>query len=100
LSTATSITTFSTKSGDALTQENFTLLAKLQGSPIHAPSGPHLICAGARPITKTQLQANQKAAKEAKAKAAEEKTCYPCSLGRNSCEKAGKAGDADFLCQR
>jgi hypothetical protein len=55
LSTATSITTISTKSGDALTKEDYTLLAKLQGSPIHAPPGPRPICTGTRPITKTQL---------------------------------------------
>ncbi len=73
LSTAMSITTFSTKSGDVLSQEDCTLLAKLQGSPIHAPSGPCPIHAGACPITKTQLQADQKAVKEAKAKAVEEK---------------------------
>jgi hypothetical protein len=64
LSTATSITTLGTESGDALPQEDYTFLAKLQGSPIHAPPGPHPICADARSITMTQLQADQKAIKD------------------------------------
>jgi hypothetical protein len=49
--------------------------------------------ASAHSITKTQLQANQKAAKEAKAKAAEDKkTYYRNLLGQNSGKKAGNFG--------
>jgi hypothetical protein len=87
LSTATSITSFSTKSGDALPQENYALLAKLQGSPIHAPPGPCPTSTGTPSITKTQLQPNQTAIKEAKAKAAEGKklttvTCWSKTLAK------------------
>jgi hypothetical protein len=48
-------------------------LSKLQGTPIHAPPGPHPLRTGACPVTKTQLNADRKSAKEAKAKLAKVK---------------------------
>ncbi len=52
---------------------DYALLAKLQGITIHAPPGLCPICAGTRPITKTQVHAERKTEKEVKAKVAEDK---------------------------
>jgi hypothetical protein len=73
VSIATSITSHSTNSSAAISHDDFALLSKPQGTPIHAPPGPRPLCAGARSITKTQLQIKCRATKEAKAKAAEDK---------------------------
>jgi hypothetical protein len=72
-STATSSTSCSTNSGNTTPNNDYALQAELQGIPIHAPPGPCCIRAGARPITKTQVHAEHKAKKEAKAKAANNK---------------------------
>jgi hypothetical protein len=73
LSTAMSTTSCSTISGNIAPGNDYTLLAKLQGIPIHAPPGPCPILAGTWLITKTQVHAECKAEKEAKAKAAKDK---------------------------
>ncbi len=54
-------------------QDNLSLLARLQGSPIHAPPGPRPLCTGARVPTKTQMAADQKAERLVKKQAGEEK---------------------------
>jgi hypothetical protein len=72
-STAMSATSCSTISGNIAPGNDYALLAKLQGITIYALPGPCPICSGARPITKTQVHAEYKAKKEAKAKAAEDK---------------------------
>jgi hypothetical protein len=72
LSTATSVTSFSTAGGSILPQHEYALLAKLQGLLINAPPGPHPIRAGTHPLTKTKLHAKCKAKKEVKAKAAKD----------------------------
>jgi hypothetical protein len=72
-STVTLATSFSTASCRVLSNNEHAFLSKLQGTPIHAPPGPHPLCTGARPVTKTQLNADWKSAKEAKAKLAEVK---------------------------
>jgi hypothetical protein len=72
-STAMSATSCSTNSGNTSPGNEYALLAKLQGIPIHAPPGPCPIRAGAWPITKTLVHAECKAKKEAKAKAAKDK---------------------------
>jgi hypothetical protein len=72
-STVTSATSFSTVSCGVLSDDEHAFLSKLQGTPIHAPPGPCPLCTGARPVTKTQLNADRKSAKEAKAKLAEVK---------------------------
>jgi hypothetical protein len=69
---ATSATSFTTNSG-RVSQEDFSLVAKLQRLPIHAPPGAHLTCAGSRPLTKNQLAVERKYTKEAKATAMEER---------------------------
>jgi hypothetical protein len=73
LSIATSATSHSTDSSAAVSHDNFTILSKLQGTPIHASPSPCPLCTGAWPITKTQLQTECRATNEAKAKAAEGK---------------------------
>jgi hypothetical protein len=54
-------------------EDDFALLARLQGTPIHAPPGTRPLCTGTRVPTKTQIMAEQNAKKDARAKAAEEK---------------------------
>ncbi len=73
LSIAASATGHSTDSSAAISHDDLALLSKLQGTPIHAPPGPRPLCAGAWSITKTQLQIERRATKEAKSKAAEDK---------------------------
>jgi hypothetical protein len=73
-SVATAASTLSlTTSGDAKVEDDFTMLARLQGIPIHTPPGPCPPPNGVCFPTRTQIQADQKAEKDAKAKAAEEK---------------------------
>jgi hypothetical protein len=72
-STVTLAISFSTVSVGVLSNDKHAFLSKLQGTPIHAPPGPCPLCTGARPVTKTQLNADRKSAKEAKAKLAEVK---------------------------
>ncbi len=72
-STATSITSFSTNSGKVIFQDDFTLLVTLQERKIHAPPRPCPAPAGVCSATKTQLQANRTATKDAKARAVEDK---------------------------
>jgi hypothetical protein len=71
--TATSVTSFSTNSIKDIFQDNSALLATLQECKIHAPPGPRPVCARVHGTTKTQLQAERKAVKDAKAKAIEER---------------------------
>ena len=52
-------------------KDDFAMLRRLQGMPIHAPPGAKPLRTGAH--TKTQLAADQKALKDSKAKAAEDK---------------------------
>jgi hypothetical protein len=66
------VTSFSTKSVNAPPLDDFALLGTLQGTPVHAPPGPHPTCANICAPTKTKLSAKHKAAKDAKAKAAED----------------------------
>jgi hypothetical protein len=73
LSIATSATGHSTNISTVVSHNNFALLSKLQGTPIHAPPTLHPLRAGAWFITKTQLQIKCRATKEAKAKAVEDK---------------------------
>ncbi len=54
--TATSVTSFSTNSGEGILQNNYALLVTLQERKIHAPPGPCPAHAGAYSATKTQLQ--------------------------------------------
>ncbi len=54
-------------------EDDFDLLARLQGILIHVPPGPCPLWTSARAPTKTQIMAKQKAEKDAKAKAAEKK---------------------------
>jgi hypothetical protein len=78
-STVTLATSFSTATGEVLSNDEHAFLSKLQGTPIHAPPGPCLLCTEAGPVTKTQLNADRKSAKEAKAKLAKvKKTCCYC----------------------
>jgi hypothetical protein len=67
-STVTLATSSSTVSSGVLFDDKHAFLSKLQGTPIHAPPGPCPLCTGARPVTKTQLNADWKSAKEAKEK--------------------------------
>jgi hypothetical protein len=53
--------------------DNFLLLARLQGIPTYAPPGPGPLRTGARVPTKTQMVADRKAKRESKQKAADEK---------------------------
>jgi hypothetical protein len=69
---ATSVTSFSTKSG-VIPQDNLALLSRLQELPIHAPPGTRPNHTGVCACTKTEIAANCKLAKEAKQKAAEDK---------------------------
>ncbi len=73
LSIATFTTGHSTDSSAAVSHNNLALLSKLQGTLIHAPPGPRPLHAGAWSITKTQLQIERRATKEAKSKAVEDK---------------------------
>jgi hypothetical protein len=70
-STVTLATNFNTASGRVLSNKEHAFLSKLQGTSIHAPPGPRPLCTGAPPVTKTQLNADWKSTKEAKAKLAE-----------------------------
>jgi hypothetical protein len=70
---STSVTRFSTKSGNVSPLDDFALLAMLQGTPIHASPGPCPTCASVCAPTKMQLSANRKAVKDAKTKASEDK---------------------------
>jgi hypothetical protein len=72
-STANSITSFTTTSNNVITKEDHALLPMLQECAIHAPPGPCPARTGTRGITNTQQQAERKALKETKLKAAEEK---------------------------
>ncbi len=83
-SVATSMTSFSTKSG-VIFQDNLALLSRLQELPIHAPPGVRPSCAGTRAPTKTEIAAECRLAKEAKQKAVEDKklaaaTCKATNL--------------------
>jgi hypothetical protein len=112
-STATSITSLSTNSIEDIFQDNFALLATLQECKIHAPPGPCPACAGVCCTTKTQLQAEQKAAKDAMAKAIEERkfaiaACKARAFAKkkeclisSTKAKAAKAGSSvDELCMK
>ena len=70
-SIATSATGFTTDSG--ISQDNLALVANLHQIPVYAPPGARPTRSGLRPLTKTQLSADRKATKEAKAIAMEEK---------------------------
>ncbi len=70
VSTAASTTSPMTLEGVGM-EDDFDLLTRLQGTPIHVPPGPPQT--GALALTKTQIMAEQKAQKDAKAKASEEK---------------------------
>jgi hypothetical protein len=70
-SIATSATGFTTDSG--ISQDDLALVANLQQMLVHAPPGARPTWSGLRPLTKTQLSAEHKATKEAKAIAADEK---------------------------
>ncbi len=52
------------------------LLPRLHSAPIFAPPGPCLLLTGACAPTKTQMMAEQKADKDAKAKAVEKKNFW------------------------
>jgi hypothetical protein len=54
-------------------EDDFDLLACLQGIPIHAPPGPRPTRTGARAPTKTQIMLDWKSERDAKAKDADEK---------------------------
>jgi hypothetical protein len=63
-----------TTSVGADADNDFTMLARLQGLPIHVPLGPCPLCSGACFPTKTHIQAECKAKKDLRSKAMEEKT--------------------------
>jgi hypothetical protein len=69
---ASSVTSFSTKSG-VIPQHNLALLSRLQELPIHAPPSVPPNRAGIRASTKTEIAAECRLAKEAKQKAAKDK---------------------------
>ena len=71
-SVATSASGFTTDSS-GVSQDNLALVTKHQQIPVHAPPGARPTRSGLRPLTKTQLSADRKATKEAKAIAMEEK---------------------------
>jgi hypothetical protein len=87
--TATSVTSFSTNSGEGILQDNYALLATLQEREIHAPPSPRPARAGARSATKTQLQAERKAAKDARANAVEDKKLSPQLVRPRPSQKTG-----------
>jgi hypothetical protein len=72
-STATSVTSFTTTSNDAISKEDRTLLTTLQERAIHALPGPRPTRTGTCGVTITQWHAERKALKETKLKAAEER---------------------------
>jgi hypothetical protein len=72
-STATSITSFSTNSGEDIFQDDFALLTTPQKREIHTTLGSRPALAGFHGAPKTQLHAKQKAAKNAKAKLVKDK---------------------------
>jgi hypothetical protein len=78
VSTAASTASFMT-SDDVRAEDDSTLLARLQGTLINAPPGSRPLRTGARVPTMTQIMAKQKAEKEVKAKAAEEKKLLSAS---------------------
>jgi hypothetical protein len=86
-STVTLATSFSTARGGVLSNDEHAFLSKLQGTPIHAPTGTCPLHTGARPVTKTQLNAELKSAKEAKAKLAEVKKLAAAAKRANSIAK-------------
>jgi hypothetical protein len=74
--TALSVSTAASTASPTTTEgaeDDFNLLARLQGIPIHAPPGPRPSRIGARAPTKTQIMSDRKAERDAKAKAADEK---------------------------
>ncbi len=71
--TAISVTSFTTTSNDNITEEDCALLAMLQECTIPAPPGPRPARTGTCGVTNTQRQAERKALKETKLKAAKEK---------------------------
>jgi hypothetical protein len=88
ISTAVSTVSPTTTVG-ADANNNFTMLARLQGLPIYAPLGPCPLCSGARFPTKTQIQAERNAEKDLKSKAMEEKN-KQLPLIRSSLRQRGR----------
>jgi hypothetical protein len=72
-STDTPVFSFSITSGEDIFQDNIALLVTPQKHKFHAIFGSHLAPPGICGITKTQPQAKQKAAKNAKAESVEDK---------------------------
>ncbi len=74
---------------DGTNQDDISILARLQGHPIHAPPGPCPLRTGARVPIKTQMAADRKAKRLVKKQAAEENklTITACKVEREARKK-------------
>jgi hypothetical protein len=80
----TSVTSLSTRSNNKICLEDYALLATLERTPIHAPTGPCLTPVIVCVLTKMQLAAERKATKDLNAKEAADKKLAAAT------KKAGK----------
>ena len=88
------VTTVSSTTMDSLCQYEVEL-DNLRSNSIHAPPGPCPLRAGAHPLTKSQVTAERKAAKELKAKALEERKI--AAAARRATAAAKKQAKQDTL---
>ncbi len=73
ISVSTTASTASNRTAiDSVDQDNLSLLARLQGRPIHGPLGPRPLRTSARVPTKTQMAADWKAKRLIKKQTVEE----------------------------
>ncbi len=96
--TAPSVSTAaSTASNGNFVNDDFSLLARLEGIPIYAPPTPWPSRTGAKDSTKTQTMADCKSKRELKQKAAEENKCVAadCNVERESKKQEKLISSAD-----